>query len=165
MDYRYIEQLMERYFRAETTLEEERILRTFFSQHDLPEEMNLWKSLFTIDSEPGLGADFDERILSMIDSDGKKKTTGNHAVKAIRISLKQSFMPLFKSAAVVAIILTLGNAAQTPWDSSWSSSPESYAEVPSADTVVSVSPVQAEYTGELPSDSTRVSSPSSTSAD
>ena len=74
-------------------------------------------------------------------------------------------MPLFKSAAVVAIILTLGNAAQTPWDSSWSSSPESYAEVPSADTVVSVSPVQAEYTGELPSDSTRVSSPSSTSAD
>ena len=29
MDYKYIEQLLDRYFSAETTLEEERILRTF----------------------------------------------------------------------------------------------------------------------------------------
>ena len=32
MDYKYIEQLMDRYWECETSLEEEQILRTFFSQ-------------------------------------------------------------------------------------------------------------------------------------
>jgi hypothetical protein len=32
MDYKYIEQLMERYWNAETSMEEESILRSFFSQ-------------------------------------------------------------------------------------------------------------------------------------
>ena len=41
MDYKYIEQLLERYFNAETSLEEESILRTFFSQTDVPAEMEL----------------------------------------------------------------------------------------------------------------------------
>ena len=36
MDYKYINQLLERYWAAETTLEEEKILRTFFSQTDIP---------------------------------------------------------------------------------------------------------------------------------
>ena len=39
MDYKYIEQLLERYWNAETTLEEENILRTFFCQKDIPAEM------------------------------------------------------------------------------------------------------------------------------
>ena len=34
MDYKYIEQLLERYFAAETSLEEEHILRAFFSQKE-----------------------------------------------------------------------------------------------------------------------------------
>ena len=37
MDYVYIEQLIDRYFEAATTLEEERILRAFFSQRDGPQ--------------------------------------------------------------------------------------------------------------------------------
>ena len=41
MDYRYIEQLMERYWEGETTLQEESILRTFFSQPDIPENLHL----------------------------------------------------------------------------------------------------------------------------
>ena len=36
MDYKYIEQLMERYWNAETSLEEESILRSFFSQENNP---------------------------------------------------------------------------------------------------------------------------------
>jgi len=47
MDYKYIEQLMERYWNAETTLEEENILRTFFSQKNIPAEMEQWRPLFT----------------------------------------------------------------------------------------------------------------------
>ena len=32
MDYRFIEQLIERYFACETSLQEEQILKTFFTQ-------------------------------------------------------------------------------------------------------------------------------------
>ena len=36
MDYKYIEQLLESYFDCRTTLQEEQILRSFFSQEDVP---------------------------------------------------------------------------------------------------------------------------------
>ena len=39
MDYKYIKQLLERYWNCETSLEEEDILRTFFSQEDIPSEL------------------------------------------------------------------------------------------------------------------------------
>ena len=39
MDYKYIEQLLERYWNCETSLEEEAILRMFFSQDDIPAEI------------------------------------------------------------------------------------------------------------------------------
>ena len=38
MDYKYINQLLERYWNCETSLEEEGILRAFFSQKDVPAE-------------------------------------------------------------------------------------------------------------------------------
>ena len=50
-------------------------------------------------------------------------------------------MPLFKAAAVVAIILTLGGALQAPWDSTWNT-PDDYAAIQQADTM-NVIPVQA----------------------
>ena len=46
MDYKYIEQLLQRYWEAQTTLEEERILRAFFSQDDVPASLMQYKSLF-----------------------------------------------------------------------------------------------------------------------
>ena len=36
MDYKYINQLLERYWECKTTLEEEQILRSFFSQLCVP---------------------------------------------------------------------------------------------------------------------------------
>ena len=39
MDYVYIEQLIDRYFEAATTIEEERILRAFFSQREVPQHL------------------------------------------------------------------------------------------------------------------------------
>src|SRR5574344_156725 len=113
MDYKYIEQLLERYWQCETTLEEEEILRAFFSQKDVPAELLPYKDLFTYEQSEKdnavLGDDFDAKILAMIDEPAP--------VKARRITLTHRLMPLFKAAAVIAIILTLGNAAQRSFNS------------------------------------------------
>ena len=52
-----------------------------------------------------LGEDFDEQIMSVI--------SRPQPVKARMLTMGQRFAPLFKAAAVVAIILTLSNAAQS----------------------------------------------------
>ncbi len=108
MDYKYIEQLLESYWLCETSLEEEQILRTFFSQENVPVSLLPYKDLFTYEqvdvAENRLGEDFDRKMLEMV---GEKAP-----VKAITISFTQRLKPLFKAAAIVAIILTLGNAMQ-----------------------------------------------------
>ena len=112
MDYKYIEQLLERYWQGETSLEEEKILRTFFCQKDLPRGMRKYATLFAYEQEEThtdrLGDDFDRRVL--------EKVGEQQPVKARTISLTHRMMPLFKAAAVVAIILTLGNAAQVAFN-------------------------------------------------
>ena len=110
MDYKYIKQLLERYWSCQTSLEEERILRAFFSQKDVPAELRQYQPLFAYQqlevNEKHLGADFDSKLLAMIEEEEPVK------VKARTITITQRLMPLFKAAAVVAIFLTLGNAAQ-----------------------------------------------------
>ena len=59
MDYKYIEQLLESYWQGETTLQEEAILRNFFSQQDIPEHLRKYKALFTYEKKRPLGDDFD----------------------------------------------------------------------------------------------------------
>lgn len=105
MDYKYIEQLLDRYFDGETTLQEEQILKAFFAQgaEEMPQELNQYAPLFSMMNEKEtLGDDFDERML---------KLTGDTVqVKARTVSLTERLRPLFAAAAVVAILLTLGNA-------------------------------------------------------
>lgn len=54
-----------------------------------------------------LGEDFDQKLFAKIE--GKK------CVKARVIPMTQRLKPLFKAAAMVAILLTLGNAIQVPF--------------------------------------------------
>jgi hypothetical protein len=147
MDYKYIEQLMERYWNAETSTEEESILRSFFSQENIPAEMEQWRSLFVAD-EPKLSDDFDARILSMINEEAQP-------VKAKEVKLTQRLIPLFKAAAVVAIILTLGGALQAPWDNNWNTPVNDYTSF-QIDTVDIGTPVQAENIIDKSADSTSV---------
>lgn len=109
MDYKYINQLLECYWAGETSLEEEQILRSFFSQPNVPEELKQYRCLFIYEqTEPAtdvLGDDFDEQLMSIIERP--------RPVKARVLTIGQRFAPLFKAAAVVAIILTLSNAAQS----------------------------------------------------
>ena len=71
MDYKYINQLLERYWAGETSLEEEQILRSFFSQPNVPEELKQYRCLFIYEqTEPAtdvLGDDFDEQLMSIIE--------------------------------------------------------------------------------------------------
>lgn len=140
MDYKYIEQLLERYWQGETTLQEEAILRAFFSQDDVPASLMKYKSLFDCGlQEETLGDDFDARILDSIGEDEKEP-------KAKVVSWSSRLMPLFKAAAVVAILLTIGNAAQAPWNYGWDNPQDEYAKYrqQQVDTVNILSPVQAE---------------------
>ena len=138
MDYKYIEQLMERYWQGETTLQEETILKTFFSQPDIPENLRKYCALFAFEAEKTevLGEDFDARMLEMVGEAPKAKT----------ITLSSRLMPLFRAAAIVAIVLTLGNAAQAPWDRGWDDPKEAYAKFhqQEADSVNALETIQAE---------------------
>ncbi len=117
MNYEYIEQLLERYWECTATLEEDSILRAFFSQNDVPASLLAYKDLFAYEqaeiSNRTLGEAFDKKILSRI---------GNgEPVKAHPVSFNLRMRPLYKAVAVVAVILTLGNAIQMSFDARRSS--------------------------------------------
>ncbi|MBC5603654.1 hypothetical protein [Bacteroides difficilis] len=106
MDYKDIEQLLERYWQCETSVEEEAALRDFFLKEEVPAHLLRYKNLFVyqqVQQKVGLGEDFDVRILAEVEP---------VVVKAKRLTLVGRFVPLFKAAAVIAIILSLGNVAQ-----------------------------------------------------
>ena len=111
MDYKYIEQLLDRYFLAETTVQEEQILKTFFTQgaEDMPQELQQYAPLFAaFDEQSELGDDFDERILAQLPAN--VVSLQPKQVKARTIRITERLRPLFGAAAMVAILLTVGNA-------------------------------------------------------
>lgn len=152
MDYKYIEQLLERYWEGQTSLQEESILRSFYSQlasmepavlSDIPESIKRYLPLFTMERETPLGDDFDEKVLQL--------TEGNNPQQTKTIYLMNRLKPLFKAAAIVAILLTLGNAAQAPWNYGWDDPKDEYAkfrEQQVADSVNLLNPMQAENLGD-----------------
>lgn len=110
MDYKYIEQLLARYWNGETNLEEEQILKSFFCQHDVPEHLKGYIAYFTNmvdEGEVGVSDDFDSRFSDILDQEDARHST----VKAIVIPFRKRLMPFLKAAASVAVFLTVGGAA------------------------------------------------------
>ncbi len=106
MDYTYIEQLLERYFAAETTREEEHILREFFAQADVPSGLKAYAPMFRAEtrlSSACLDESFDERLLAL---------TGGEHVLARRITLRQRLRPMLRVAAMVAVVAAIGSALE-----------------------------------------------------
>lgn len=106
MDYKYIEQLLERYWNCETSLEEEQILRSFFRQKEVPAHLLRYKQLFAyqdMEKEKGLRDDFDARILARVE---------RPVVKAQRLTMHERFMPVFKAAAMIAVLFIMGTVVQ-----------------------------------------------------
>lgn len=111
MDYKYIEQLLEKYWNCETSLEEEQILRCFFRQKELPAHLSRYKSLFAYQDAGKmlkLGDDFDERVLAEIE---------RPVVKAKRLTLQMRLMPLFKAAVVMGFLFTIGGVVKHSMES------------------------------------------------
>ena len=130
MDYKYIEQLLER------------------SQEDIPEGLRKYQALFTYEQQKDepLGEDFDARILQQIGEAPIAKT----------VTFRSRLVPLFRAAAIVAIVLTLGNAAQAPWEWGWDDPKDAYAKYhkEKVDSVNVLSTIQAEVTDSLKETST-----------
>lgn len=118
MDYSYIDKLLERYWQCDTSVEEEEMLRAFFRQKDIPQRFGQYRSLFNYEDfakTQTLGADFDEKMLAIVEQP---------EVKARRIPFSTHLKPLFKAAAAVAIVLTLGNAVQHSFDNNETAAPD-----------------------------------------
>lgn len=124
MDFKYIEQLLSAYWRCETTPEEEAVLRAFFRQADLPPQLARYRSLFVYEDQAAgehLGADFDERMLALVEQ-AKPSTTPTPQVRAVRRHF--NLRPFARAAAVVAVVLTIGNAAQHQFGQKESEAPD-----------------------------------------
>ena len=108
MDYKYINQLLNKYWECNTSVEEENILRTFFSQTNIPQSLIQYKPLFNYAEQSKeqdvLDDAFDAKMLAMVGEDAP--------IKAKKLTLTRRLVPLFKAAAMVAISLTLGHAMQ-----------------------------------------------------
>ncbi|MDR0960938.1 MAG: hypothetical protein LBM62_00015 [Mediterranea sp.] len=105
MEYNGIEQLLERYWQGETSPEEEALLRDFFSGDAVPKHLLRYKDWFAYQllQQAELGEDFDERVLAQIETP---------VVKAKRVRLTGRFFPLLKAAAVVTLMLVIGNMVE-----------------------------------------------------
>ena len=95
-DYRYIEELLEAYFKAETTIQEEQILRSFFQSEDIPPHLMMYQPLFAVHER-------------MREECAPKSLVNMHCnKKTYRIV---NLRPFYRAAASVAIVLCIGMAA------------------------------------------------------
>ena len=109
MDYKYIEQLLSRYFDCATTPSEERMLRAFFSGDDVPTHLARYKAFFDVlgsEASRHVSPGFHKRLL---DKAGVSETV---AAKPVRFRLVGALRPLYNAVATVAIVLLVGHAAQ-----------------------------------------------------
>ncbi|NDV66591.1 pyruvate ferredoxin oxidoreductase [Bacteroides sp. 224] len=115
-----IEELLDKYWLCETTMEEEKELYQFFMEEDVPEHLTKYKELFrlkTEEREPALDEQFDTKILSLIAE--KEKT-----IKRYKVSL------FFKVAAAAVIFLVVclniqpPASKENPWEQDTYETPE-----------------------------------------
>ena len=113
MDYKYIEQLLDRYWECHTSEEEEQILRSFFAQKDVPAHLAKYASLFAFvkeAQEEHLSADFDKRFADILAEDALRHDIVR--TQARTIPFRKRIAPFLQAAAAVAVLLTIGGAAE-----------------------------------------------------
>ena len=106
MDYKYLEQLIDRYFQGDTSVEEEQILRNFFAQPQVPDHLRQWQPLFKAEqtlASAHLDESFDQRLLAL---------TKEYRVQAKVVPLHTRLRPLFRAAAFIAFAVIIGSALE-----------------------------------------------------
>ena len=100
MNYKYIEDLLERYFQCQTTDAEEQILHNFFLSEDVPAEFAPYADLFgAFRAEAGttLPADFDSRLSQRL----KSEQSNRRPLRARIAAINRSLRPFYKAAAAL----------------------------------------------------------------
>lgn len=91
MDSKLVERYIDNYWEGRSTLEEEQLIKDFYSFGEVPEHLEMYREVFTdieIAIVPELGEEFDRKLLSTIE---EKKTGSSWAI--------------FKIAAIGLILL------------------------------------------------------------
>ncbi|HMQ49940.1 MAG TPA: hypothetical protein PKA00_21065 [Saprospiraceae bacterium] len=102
MDNKRINTLIDRYFEGETSLQEEAQLRRYFSQDEVPAELEKYQTLFQYfsgEAQAELGQDFDERLFQQIEALDKKQPISAQA------KIRSLHFYLVRVAAVVVLAL------------------------------------------------------------
>lgn len=102
MDYKRIEQLLDKYWECETSIDEENELREFFSHQEVPDQWKETALLFQYFNEEckqkSLGMDFDESVLHTINNPPSAAKQGK---------LVQLFNRYARVAAVLLILVAV----------------------------------------------------------
>ncbi|MTI19554.1 hypothetical protein E1176_00825, partial [Fulvivirga sp. RKSG066] len=105
MDFERIEQLLAKYWECETSLVEEKELRKFFSEEEVPDHLMPYKSLFVYyeqERQDGqLDEVFDKSVLNKISS--LQESGAPKKGKVVRL-----FYDISRVAAVVLVVVTAG---------------------------------------------------------
>ncbi|MDR0977236.1 MAG: hypothetical protein LBL78_05745 [Prevotellaceae bacterium] len=102
MDYKSIEQLVERYWQGQTSPDDEARLRRFFSEEEVPPHLMRYKAWFTYQQfqRQTLDEKFDVRLLTLI-----RETPA----AAKRVTMRSLLFPLLKATAILAVMIFIGN--------------------------------------------------------
>lgn len=95
-----IEDILQRYWTCETSIEEEKLLKKFFSGDDVPEHLLMYKELFAWEKqqhEYKLNDDFNRKVLHMIEKQFSKSQP-----------IVRYFYPFLKISAVAMLLITIG---------------------------------------------------------
>jgi hypothetical protein len=108
MEQTEITVLLEKYWRAETTVEEERVLTAYFRQGEIPADLEPVRGLFAWreeEAELKPGADFDRRMLVRIE---EMEDADRLGVREVRGRVIGRFSIRFAAAAAIILCLGIG---------------------------------------------------------
>ena len=108
MDYKEIEQLLERYWQGDTSLNEEQTLRQFFLSNQVPAHLERYRALFAYQQmaqTEGTSEDFEAKLMARIETEAP-------VVQIRSVSWMTRLKPLWNAAAAVALLLMMGNAIE-----------------------------------------------------
>ncbi len=96
----HIEALLQKYWEGETSLNEEAMLREFFTSGIVPDHLKPYQVVFTYfveQSKPGLSENFEAKLARSLEQEEKSSN--------LKVASKRSWMPMLRVAASVALLL------------------------------------------------------------